>query len=83
MVGVAPENVEFTVMMADGRRPYTVAMLHGHGPMFESELVAYRVYFNQKQTVDPNGKLKKDWKSRKAVFIPMTNSLHAVSETMY
>ena len=26
---------------------------------------------------------KKDWKSRKAVFIPMTNSLHAVSETMY
>lgn len=27
LVGVAPENVEFTVMMADGRRPYTVAML--------------------------------------------------------
>ena len=25
--------------------------------MFESELVAYRVYFNQKQTVDPYGKL--------------------------
>lgn len=22
-------------------------MVHGHGPMFESELVAYRVYFNQ------------------------------------
>ena len=34
-------------------------MLHGHGPMFESELVAYRVYFNQKQTVDPYGKFKK------------------------
>lgn len=26
---------------------------------------------------------KKDWKSRKAVSIPMTNSLHADSETMY
>ncbi len=34
-------------------------MLHGHGPMFESELVAYRVYFNQKQTIDPYGKFNK------------------------
>ena len=34
-------------------------MVHGHGPMFESELVAYRVYFNQKQTIDPYGKFNK------------------------
>ena len=31
-------------------------MVYSHGPMFESELVAYRVYFNEKQTIDPYGK---------------------------
>ena len=28
-------------------------MVYGHGPMFESELVGYRIYFNEKQTIDP------------------------------
>ena len=35
------------------------SMVHGHGPMFESELVGYRVYFNEKQTLDPYGKFNK------------------------
>ncbi len=30
--------------------------LHHHGPAFESELVAYRIYFDRKQTVDIYGK---------------------------
>lgn len=30
--------------------------LHHHGPAFESELVAYRLYFDRKQTVDIYGK---------------------------
>lgn len=30
--------------------------LHHHGPAFESELVAYRIYFDKKQTVDIYGK---------------------------
>lgn len=47
--------------------------------MFESELVAYRVYFNQKQTVDPYGKFKRDWKSKKAGSILTTSSLRADS----
>ena len=29
--------------------------LHHHGPAFESELVAYRIYFDKKQTVDIYG----------------------------
>ena len=45
-------------------------MLHGHGPMFESELVAYRVYFNQKQTVDPYGKFKKGLEIKESGFYP-------------
>ena len=34
-------------------------LLHHHGPAFESELVAYRIYFDKKQTVDIYGKFKK------------------------
>lgn len=30
--------------------------LHHHGPAFESELAAYRIYFDDKQTVDTYGK---------------------------
>ncbi|MCD7711071.1 MAG: DUF4861 domain-containing protein [Porphyromonadaceae bacterium] len=33
--------------------------LYHHGPAFESELVAYRLYFDQKQTVDIYGKYNK------------------------
>ena len=33
--------------------------LHHHGPAFESELMAYRIYFDKKQTVDVYGKYHK------------------------
>ena len=33
--------------------------LHHHGPAFESELAAYRVYFDKKQSIDLYGKKKK------------------------
>ena len=33
--------------------------MHHHGPAFESELVAYRLYFDHKQTVDIYGKFNK------------------------
>ena len=33
--------------------------LHHHGPAFESELMAYRLYFDRKQTVDLYGKFNK------------------------
>jgi len=32
--------------------------LHHHGPAFESEYMAYRIYFDEKQTVDVYGKKK-------------------------
>lgn len=43
-------------------------MLQHHGPAFESELVAYRIYFNQKQTVDPYGKFNKGLEIRESQF---------------
>ena len=33
--------------------------MHHHGPAFESELVAYRIYFDHKQTIDVYGKFNK------------------------
>lgn len=45
-------------------------MVYGHGPMFESELVGYRVYFNQKQTLDPYGKFSKQLELADTKFYP-------------
>lgn len=45
-------------------------MLYGHGPMFESELVGYRIYFNDKQTIDPYGKFNKGLELEKSQFYP-------------
>lgn len=45
-------------------------MIHGHGPMFESELVGYRIYFNAKQTVDPYGKFSKGLELEESQFYP-------------
>lgn len=43
---------------------------HHHGPAFESELVAYRIYFNEKQTVDPYGKFNKGLEIEETKFYP-------------
>lgn len=50
-------------------------MLQHHGPAFESELVAYRIYFNQKQTVDPYGKFNKGLEIRESQFYPTDEQL--------
>ncbi len=47
----------------------------GHGPMFESELVGYRVYFNQKQTLDPYGKFNKGLELEECLFYPNDEQL--------
>lgn len=46
------------------------SMVHGHGPMFESELVGYRIYFNEKQTIDPYGKFQKRLELKETQFYP-------------
>ena len=50
-------------------------MVYGHGPMFESELVGYRIYFNQKQTVDPYGKFHKRLELKECYFYPTDEQL--------
>ncbi len=44
--------------------------LHHHGPAFESELVAYRLYFDRKQTVDIYGKFNKGFEIKPSGWYP-------------
>jgi hypothetical protein len=44
--------------------------MHHHGPAFESELVAYRIYFNEKATLDPYGKFNKGLEIEESQFYP-------------
>lgn len=49
--------------------------MHHHGPAFESELVAYRLYFDQKQTVDIYGKFNKGLEIKESQFYPTDEQL--------
>ncbi|NDV54939.1 DUF4861 domain-containing protein [Parabacteroides sp. 52] len=50
-------------------------LLHHHGPAFESELVAYRIYFDKKQTVDIYGKFNKGLEIEESQFYPTNEQL--------
>lgn len=52
---------------------YTVLMHHGIA--FESELVAYRIYYNQKQTTDLYGKFNKGLEIEESLFYPTDEQL--------
>ena len=48
--------------------PYS--MLHHHGSAFENDMVAYRIYFDHRQTVDIYGKYKKGLELKDTQFYP-------------
>jgi hypothetical protein len=50
-------------------------LMHHHGPAFESELVAYRLYFDHKQTVDIYGKFRKGFELQESQFYPTDEQL--------
>lgn len=52
-------------------------LLHHHGADFESELVAYRVYFDERQTYDLYGKYKKQLELETSQFYPDDEQLTA------
>ncbi len=49
--------------------------LHHHGPAFENELVAYRLYFDKKQTVDIYGKFNKGFEVAASGWYPNDEQL--------
>lgn len=59
---------------ADGASD-TYNVQHHHGTAFESELVAYRIYFNEKQTTDLYGKFHKGLELEESQFYPTDEQL--------
>lgn len=59
---------------ADGASD-TYNVQHHHGAAFESELVAYRIYFNEKQTTDLYGKFHKGLELKESQFYPTDEQL--------
>lgn len=51
--------------------------LHHHGPAFENELVAFRLYFDHRQTVDIYGKRRKGLEIEDTQFYPTPEQLAA------
>ena len=51
-----------------GTNPYWT--LHHHGPALENEMVAYRIYFDHRQTVDIYGKYKQGLELKHTQFYP-------------
>lgn len=79
-----PERVYADMFIADHRKgkhqrvqaitvPGTsniYSMVRPHGPILESELVGYRLYFNEKQTPDIYGKFNKGLEIKESQFYP-------------
>lgn len=84
-----PERVYAEMLIADHRKgkhqsvqsitvPGTsniYSMVIPHGPVLESELVAYRLYFNEKQTPDIYGKFNKGLEIKESQFYPTDEQL--------
>lgn len=51
--------------------------LHHHGPAFESEYAAYRVYFDKKQSIDTYGKKRPGLELRETMWYPTDEQLAA------
>ena len=78
-----PAQVYAQMMLSDKKKTYPKIQsltvpgesdvynsLHHHGPAFESELVAYRIYFDKRQTVDIYGKSRKGFELAETLFYP-------------
>ena len=57
-----------SLTVENGTNPYW--MLHHHGPAFENDMVAYRIYFDHRQTVDIYGKYNKGLELKDTQFYP-------------
>lgn len=57
-----------SLTVCKGTNPYW--QLHHHGPAFENDMVAYRIYFDHRQTVDIYGKYRRGLELHDTQFYP-------------
>lgn len=66
------QNLYISHLTVDkGVNPYW--SIHHHGAAFENEMVAYRIYFDHRQTVDIYGKYRKGLELKQTQFYPDEN----------
>lgn len=75
MLKKEPDKSLKSVTVAESETGDLYNSLHHHGPAFESELIAYRIYFDQKQTVDIYGKKKKGFELAESLWYPTDEQL--------
>lgn len=70
------QNLYISNLTVDrGVNPYW--SIHHHGAAFENDMVAYRIYFDHRQTVDIYGKYKKGLELKQTQFYPDANQKKA------
>lgn len=74
------KNPDKTLLAADtlfSQKDDMYRKLHHHGPAFESEFAAYRVYFDKKQTIDTYGKKQPRLELAETNWYPSDEQLRA------
>lgn len=70
------QNLYISNLTVDrGVNPYW--SIHHHGAAFENDMVAYRIYFDHRQTVDIYGKYKRGLELKQTQFYPDANQKNA------
>lgn len=72
--GSKGKNILIKSLTIPGTSNVYSQMMH-HGPAFESELTAYRIYFDEKQTVDLYGKFHKGFELKESQWYPSDSQL--------
>ncbi len=70
-----PDKSLKEVTAAESDKDDMYRRLHHHGPAFESELAAYRVYFDKKQSIDTYGKKRPGLELRETMWYPSDEQL--------
>jgi len=64
------QDIFLSSITVDRGSASSYSSLHHHGPAFENEFVAFRLYFDHRQTVDMYGKYKKGLEIKDTQFYP-------------
>lgn len=64
------QDIFLSAITVDRGSASSYSSLHHHGPAFENEYIAFRLYFDHRQTVDMYGKTRKGLEIKETQFYP-------------
>lgn len=69
------QNIYISSLTVDRGSYNPYSAVHHHGPAFENEFAAFRIYFDHRQTVDLYGKVRKGLELKETQFYPSRQQL--------